>query len=74
MRSLRKVHLKRAKRERLIRQYKNYMDVYYDEEGNFHHPHCSGCGELLDLTDEYHMRYGFCCVDCGFKTVGWAWS
>ena len=48
--------------------------ILEENEGTFIHPLCSGCGNPLDLTDEYAFNYGFCSVDCGMKTFGLSWS
>lgn len=53
---------------------KKNKSMFIDEDGFFCQPYCSGCGDELDLGDEYSMRYGFCSVTCGLKTVGMSWS
>ena len=47
--------------------------MFIDEDGFFCQPYCSGCGDELDLGDEYSMRYGFCSVSCGMTTFGLSW-
>lgn len=50
---------------------KNFIEKIKEENnGKFYHPECSGCGMPLNLSDEYAFRYGFCSVDCGYRTFG----
>lgn len=74
MRSVRYKHLRVAQHREYVRILKQYRKLYVDENGVFEHPNCTGCGEPLDLSDDYSMRYGFCCVTCGLHTVGMSWS
>lgn len=74
MKSKRNKHIRVVKHREKVRLLKEYKQNYTDENGVFEHPRCSGCDELLDLSDEYSMRYGFCSVTCGLYTVGMSWS
>jgi len=54
---------------------KKWIELIKEENnGVFIHPLCSGCGEHLDLLDDYSRNYGFCSVDCGMRTFGLSWS
>jgi hypothetical protein len=75
MKSIRYKQLEKA--HKLMRRHikaKFIKMITEENDGCFYHPNCSGCGEPLDLGDEYSFNYGFCSIDCGMRTFGLSWS